>query len=318
MHIVAGIRKDSDEATIQELAKAGADEFFLGFVPEYWSREFGYELSPNRRYFSGAQITDPSHLKRLCAAATDSGRAVALTFNEHIHTTATWNLGQRLLDDAVGAGISAIIVADPLLVPEMAGRYPGISLHLSGDAGVYNSAAAEELCNQGISRIIFPRELEAPEMASIISATNAKDREFEAFVMGEPCVYDGARCFTEHGFDFGCDFCNDHQMKIVRSRHGGQARPLEPPQEAALQDPSARQAWTLGKCGLCALPTLEKIGITHCKVPGRSSIAGPAIALVRRMLDAPDAGPDLARSLLGAPALCAGGHFCYYPELNND
>jgi U32 family peptidase len=318
MKIVAGLPAAATEEEVHQLAIAGAGEFFLGYLPPYWSKRFGHEFSPNRRYFAGAQIDSLAHLKSLCRAAASHSIPVAITFNEHFVTPHAMELGRRLLDEAAVAGCTSIIVADPSLVPYFREELPTMDIHVSGDAGLYNRTACETLFGRGARRVIFPRELPLTELTPIMNAVRGPAREFEAFVMGEPCVFDGARCFTEHGYDFECDFCNHHKRKHVRRRGGHSRQPLEPPQAGLLENPKNRAIWGLGKCGLCALSTLAAQGMTHIKIPGRASAALPAIRLVKSLLDSPDQSPRTAQELLGAPELCASRAFCYFPEVHDD
>lgn len=318
MKIVVGLPAAATVADVHEFVSAGAEEFFVGYLPNYWSQRFGQEFSPNRRYFAGAQLESLDHLRGLCGAANDSGVPVAVTFNEHFVTPNAMELGRRLLDEAVGAGCSAVIVADPSLVPFFRQHIPDIEVHVSGDAGLYNRLACESVFAAGADRVILPRELPMGELARILEATRGPGRAFEAFVMGEPCVFDGARCFTEHGYGFACDFCNHHERKQLRHRTGQSRQPLDPPQGSLLEDPGMRAVWGLGKCGLCALPGLARHGITHVKIPGRASQALPAIRLVKKLLDSSDQSRRAAQQLLNAPALCASRAFCYFPEVLDD
>ncbi len=318
MKIVAGLPAAATVEEVHELATAGVGEFFLGYVPHYWSKRFGQEFSPNRRYFSGAQIDSLGHLTALCKAAAENRIPVAITFNEHFVTPRAMELGRQLLEEAATAGCSSVIVADPSLVPFLHAEMPGISVHVSGDAGLYNSRGCEAVFGGGAKRVIFPRELPLTELAPIMAAVREPAREFEAFIMGEPCVFDGARCFTEHGFGFDCDFCNHHKRKHVRRRGGHSRHPLEPPQAGLLSDPKIRAVWGLGKCGLCALGSLAAMGMTHIKIPGRASEALPAIRLVKSLLDADDQSPQAAQDLLDTPDLCASRAFCYFPEVHDD
>jgi len=318
MKTVVGLHGAAGEDYVASLIEAGADEFFVGYVPEYWFREFGFEFSPNRRYFRATQVTDLKLLKRLCKAAKAGGAAISLAFNEHFVTPDAWRKGRRLIREASDAGATAIIVADPSVIPLVVDEFPDMDVHVSGDAGIYNAAACELFFSNGVSRVIFPRELPVSDMKLVVERSAGPGREFEAFVMGEPCVFDGARCFTEHGYDFGCDFCNYHNVKMLTERGKAGATPLEPPQTRALTNDRSRRVWDLGKCGLCAVPHFQRLGITHLKIPGRASAAAEATALVRRMKGYADSKAVSARGLLNAPLLCDSRTFCYYPELSDE
>ncbi len=317
MKIVAGLHGGADQRLVAELADAGADEFFLGYQPDYWSTVFGHEFSPNRRYRAGSQVQTRAQLNTVCREAAALGRPVSVTFNEHFVTPDAWTLGRRLLLEARDAGVSAVVVADMASIEPIKAEL-AMTVHVSGDAGLYNASGCELAFELGASRVIFPRELPPLEMRGTIAAAAGTDREFEAFVMGEPCVFDGARCFTEHGYGFACDFCNDHSVKKLGVRGRNTMEPLVPRQERLLNSEETRQVWALGRCGLCAIPFLRSASITHLKIPGRASEAIRATKLVKAMSEARSATPAQAQELLGSPDLCSSGDFCYYPELSND
>jgi len=310
--IVAGVPGNFQEKEALALLEAGAGELFVGYNPAFWQNRFGFEFSPNRRYRPFSQVSDIRVLSRLSELARSRGARVTLAFNEHFVTPKAWSLGRRLIADACSAGVSAVIVADPTFIPEVRDEFPDLSVHASGDAGIYNSSAAALALDGGASRVIFPRELGVAEMERIVADCSAPGREFEAFVMGEPCVYDGARCFTDHGYSFSCDFCNYHTVRRLLRRGDSESSVLEPPDRELESLDSVRSARGLGRCGLCAVKQFKEIGITHVKVPGRASNALTAVRLVNTMIQSGGGDSRLARALLAAPELCASGLFCYY------
>jgi putative protease len=305
----------STPAVVHELADAGADELFLGYAPPYWTAELGFEVSPNRRYRRENQVTSPQQLRALVEAAVARKRPVALAFNEHVVSDRMLELGRRLVEEALAAGVSAVIVADPTVVLELRRDLPDLAIHFSGDAGVYNAAGCELAFRLGARRVILPREIPFADLAAAVCRARGPDREFEAFVMGEPCVFDGARCFTEHGYGFGSDFCNYHSLKEVVRRGEERGNPLPPALPHGALDEAAAARLSLGRCGLCAIPELARAGVTHLKIPGRASDVLEATRLARRMLDDPAADAGVARSLLAAPRLCESTAFCYFPEV---
>ena len=313
LKIVAGLSGAADVALVREFIAAGADEFFCGYVPAAWSREFGYEFSPNRRYRRANQITSRTALAAVCGAAAAQGRPVSVAFNEHLVTQRAWRQGRLLLREAVEAGVRAVIVADPAIIRVVKSEFPSLAVHVSGDAGACNAASADLFFTLGADRLIFPRELGWRDLKSSLAELRGPRREFEAFIMGEPCVFDGARCFTEHGYDLGRDFCSAHLVKSLYRRGGKSPECLVPEQEKFLRQYRARKPWAVGKCGLCAIRSLARLGVTHLKIPGRASNALAAVRLVRRMVDS-GAGPVQARGLMAVPDLCDSRLLCYYPE----
>ena len=100
----------------------------------------------------------------------------------------------ELLEDA---GADAAIVAD-FGVMSMVKRYaPHVSLHVSTQFGVVNSASANALFDLGASRVVLARELHLNEIASI-RANTPKELELEAFVHGAMCVSFSGRCLLSN------------------------------------------------------------------------------------------------------------------------
>jgi collagenase-like PrtC family protease len=312
MKIVVGLHGGVREPDIRDLAAAGADEFFLGYVPGDWWEHVGFEVSPNRRYRPGNSFTDRGAMEAAVATARSLGKSVSITFNEHHVTEWAFERGLGIISHAMNAGVSAVIVADPSVVGPVSAAFPSLAIHASGDMGAGNRHAVDLLFSLGVSRVIFPREIALDDIAAIRAQTAGAGREFEAFVMGEPCVFDGSRCFTEHGYGFSCDFCNAHTVRLAAPRSGGHARPLEPRHGSLASDPSLSRIWSLGRCGLCAVPALRAAGVTHVKVPGRASDALENTRLVAAMIKDPASTPESARALLAAPEVCKSGTFCYY------
>jgi len=315
MKIVVGLPGTADARYVRRLCEAGAGGFFLGYSPSDWTREFGQEFSPNRRYRRSSQVSTGRILEELCAAAHGCGRPISIAFNEHLVTPRAWEKGRRLIREARSAGISGVIVADPSVIGIVSEEFPDLAIHVSGDAGLYNAAAGDLFFSLGASRLIFPREIGWKNLLATMSSLKKArgSREFEVFVMGEPCVYDGARCFTEHGYSLDRDFCVGHSAKILcRSR--GRPQYMTPREDEFWRQYRNRRPWLFGKCGLCAIPLLAGAGVTHLKVPGRASDALASVRLIRRMLDVSGADRAFARTLMGMPKLCESRLLCYYPE----
>ena len=68
--------------------KAGADEFFCGYVPYEWNKKYGTVLPLNRREVLGinVQIGAESELRILAALVRKYGKPVHLTFNSLYYT----------------------------------------------------------------------------------------------------------------------------------------------------------------------------------------------------------------------------------------
>ncbi len=279
-------------------------------MPEKWSNRFGYEVSPNRRYRAVNQITGKERLAELSEAAHEHGCPLLVALNEHEYNEATWSLAMELAGEAMECGADGFILASPSVFSEIKAAFPDALLHVSGEGGVVNSASVELFARMGATRIIFGREIGLKTLAPLSRKARALGLEVEVFIMGEPCVFDGARCFAAHGYGQDRDFCNSHTRKVLRTRGRREAADVPPP--LSIPPGTPPQVVALGKCGLCFIPELREMGVTHLKVPGRSTdSAVRAVKLVSRFAET-DRDPIEAVTAFGRPEICRTGSFCYF------
>ena len=85
----------------------------------------------------------------------------------------------------------AFIVSDPGVLSLVKELFAGVPIHLSTQSGCFNSAATQFWKNQGVSRVILPRELNLEQIRRI-SALNIV--ETELFAHGAMCVSISGRC----------------------------------------------------------------------------------------------------------------------------
>jgi putative protease len=86
----------------------------------------------------------------------------------------------------------AVIMSDPGLIMLARQEFPDLELHLSTQANTMNWAAVQFWKEQGIKRVILPRELSIQEITEIHQ--NVPDIELEVFVHGAMCVSYSGRC----------------------------------------------------------------------------------------------------------------------------
>jgi len=311
--VVTGLSGLTRPETVDDLVARGATEFYLGYVPEWWARTLGFEVSPNRRYRRASQVTDAGLLAELVAACHTRHCQVSVTLNEHWYPEAQAMAALDVADEAVRLGVDAVIVADPAFVSVLHGSFPDKGIHVSGDSAIINTPGLQFVASQGATRIIFPRSMSLVDMGSIVHSSKHLLTEYEAFVLGEPCVYDGSRCFAEHGYNFSCDFCNAHKLKVMVDPATGQRTRMEGPTVDRLPADEQVMLKTLGKCGLCALPAMARAGVTHLKVPGRSSTV---VAALDTLYVAQERMAQGMPPVVGRPfgSACTDGSGCYYPE----
>ena len=157
----------------------GADSVYLGFRD-----------ATNARNFAGLNF-DEAAIAEGIRYAHQRGRRVLLALNTYPQA-ANWQLWREAVDRAAGAGIDAIILADPGLMEYARNKHPGLRLHLS----VQGSATNYEAINFyhelfGISRAVLPRVLSMQQVEHLIRHVKT---EIEVFGFGSLCVMVEGRC----------------------------------------------------------------------------------------------------------------------------
>lgn len=164
---------------LRAAVEAGADSVYCGLRDE-----------TNARNFPGLNFS-PAELAAATAWAHDREARVLVAINTFARAGET-DAWMASVDSAVAAGADAIIAADLAVLAYAHKAHPGLRLHLSVQAAA-NSADAIAFYAEayGVKRVVLPRVLSAPEIATLIRETTV---EIEAFVFGGLCVMAEGRC----------------------------------------------------------------------------------------------------------------------------
>jgi putative protease len=157
----------------------GADCVYLGFRD-----------ATNARNFAGLNFSDAAIAEGIRYAHAH-GRKVFLALNTYPQPNAlpVW---RSAVDRAAGAGIDAVILADPGLMEYAAGAHPDLRLHLSVQGSATNAEAINFYHRHfGIARAVLPRVLSLAQVEQVIAATPV---EIEVFGFGSLCVMVEGRC----------------------------------------------------------------------------------------------------------------------------
>lgn len=159
---------------------AGAHAIYCGFRDE-----------TNARNFPGLNF-DERELREGVGYAHERGARVLVALNTFMRAGAT-ELWKRRVDDAVGAGADALILADIGLIAYARARHPHQRLHLSVQAAAATPEAIAFYRERfGIARVVLPRVLSIEEIARLTAAV--APCETEVFVFGGMCVMAEGRC----------------------------------------------------------------------------------------------------------------------------
>jgi len=298
MKITVGL---GSEAEYERFVRAGADEFFCGYVPYSWSRKYGTVMPLNRREVLcyNVQIGAFSELEILAAMVKKYKKPVHLTFNSLYYIPEQYLEIAAIIRECMAIGFSSYIIADPALLVYLREQGVDCEVHLSGECGALNSEVVKALKELKLKRIIFPRKNTIREMESAIeSCKMEKDprmpEEFEAFALNELCQFSGAFCNSLHcdemgylcrvpyrlgkrsagqgeeysgkesGHGTGQDGCNGETCKDCANESEYNS------EQSYCCDEDGYLCGQTG-CGLCALHSLQKSGITNLKLVGRGN-----------------------------------------------
>ena len=235
----------------------GADAVFLA------GKLFGMRSAPKN--------FDTDELREACELAHGMGKRIYLTCNvlprEHELSALP-----AFLKTAQDCGVDAFIIAD-LGVLEMAKQYaPNVARHVSTQAGVTNSAAANALYHLGASRVVLAREIPLSEVAQI-RAQIPEDMEIECFVHGAMCVSFSGRCLISSyltGRDANHGDCAQPcrwKYHLFEEKHEGQFFPVEEDSDGTYLYNSRDM------CMIEHIPEMVAAGVSSFKIEGRAKSA---------------------------------------------
>lgn len=294
MKIVAGLGSIDEYETF---VKAGADEFFCGYVPFSWAEKYGVIHPLNRRevLFYNVQIGSMSELQILKKMVDYYGKPVELTFNSIYYTGEQYPVIAEIIIQCMAAGFENFIIADPALMLYLRQQKINCGIHLSGETAEVNRGMLEQMLPFGIRRVIFHRKNSLEDMQSCIKEADFP-HEYEAFILNELCHFSGAFCNSLH-----CDelthLCRvPYELGNLHKKEETDAAQKDVAETDRIQGkegkglPLDEDGYLIGStgCGLCALYRMKQVGITHLKLVGRGNYTDfmeKDIRQLRKVLD---------------------------------
>ena len=294
MKIVAGLGSIDEYETF---VKAGADEFFCGYVPFSWAEKYGVIHPLNRRevLFYNVQIGSMSELQILKKMVDYYGKPVTLTFNSLYYTGEQYPVIAEIITQCMAAGFENFIIADPALMLYLRQQKINCGIHLSGETAEVNRGMLEQMLPFGIRRVIFHRKNSLEDMQSCIKEADFP-HEYEAFILNELCHFSGAFCNSLH-----CDelthLCRvPYELGNLHKKEETDAAQKDVAETDRIQGkegkglPLDEDGYLTGStgCGFCALYRMKQVGITHLKLVGRGNYTDfmeKDIRQLRKVLD---------------------------------
>ncbi|MFX3624504.1 MAG: U32 family peptidase [Ectobacillus sp.] len=258
----------------------GADAVFIG------GQEFG--LRSNADNFTLEEMADGVQF------ANKYGAKIYVTTNIFAHNENMDGL-EEYLQGIERAGVTGIIVADPLIIETCKKAAPSLEIHLSTQQSLSNWKAAQYWKEEGLERLVLAREVSYEEMKEIKEKV---DIEIEAFIHGAMCIAYSGRCtlsnhMTARDSNRGgcCQSCRwDYDLIQTTSQDKSAA-------EVALFDESdAPFAMSPKDLTLIeSIPKMIELGIDSLKIEGRMKsihYIATVVSVYRKVIDAYCADPD--------------------------
>mgnify|MGYP001193080346 CR=1 FL=1 len=258
MKISCPVTSDYD---IEKLTRLGIDEYFFGFMPDFWRKKYSLINSINRRYTAEEQLYDEGRILKLISGYTKYGIRFYMNLNSPLYTSSQLPAIMKLIGKFKKYGLSGIQVSDIGLILTAKKAFPSLKINVSCVAACLNSECAEFYRKLGAERIILERSLTIPEIKNIVSANS--NIEFEAFVYPMPphgCPNIDGLC-THHHSDKKNTPCI--KEKLLLSDNTALSRESDP---------------------LAHIYRLYKAGVNTIKFPDRGSTSEQIINRYRRII----------------------------------
>jgi len=254
----------------------GADAVFIG------GQEYG--LRSNADNFTLEEIAEGVRF------ANKYGAKIYVTTNIYAHNENIPGLDEYL-KGLEKAGVTGIIVADPLIIETCRRVAPKLEVHLSTQQSLSNWKAVQFWKEEGLERVVLARETSAEEIREIKEKV---DIEIEAFIHGAMCIAYSGRCvlsnhMTARDSNRGgcCQSCRwDYDLYKLDS---GNEIPLFDENDA----PFAMSPKDLNL--IQSIPKMIELGIDSLKIEGRMKsihYVATVVSVYRKVIDAYCADPD--------------------------
>ncbi|MFD3449298.1 U32 family peptidase [Microbacteriaceae bacterium 4G12] len=258
----------------------GADAVFIG------GQEFG--LRSNADNFTLEEMAEGVEF------ANKYGAKIYVTTNIIAHNENMEGL-EEYLQGIERAGVTGIIVADPLIIETCKKAAPSLEIHLSTQQSLSNWKAAQYWKEEGLERVVLARETGYEEMKEMKEKV---DIEIEAFIHGAMCIAYSGRCtlsnhMTARDSNRGgcCQSCRWDYDLIQTESQAQNAKEVALFEEGDAPFAMSPKDLTLVE----SIPKMIEIGIDSLKIEGRMKsihYVATVVSVYRKVIDAYCADPD--------------------------
>jgi U32 family peptidase len=254
----------------------GADAVYIG------GQEYGLR--------SNADNFTLEEMKEGVEFANKYGAKVYVTTNIYAHNENINGL-EEYLKGIQDAGVTGIIVADPLIIETCRRVAPKLEVHLSTQQSLTNWKAVQFWKEEGLERVVLARETSAEEIREIKEKV---DIEIETFIHGAMCISYSGRCvlsnhMTARDSNRGgcCQSCRwDYDLYEWNDEN-------EIPLFSENDAPFAMSPKDLKLVE--SIPKMIELGIDSLKIEGRMKsihYVATVVSVYRKVIDAYCADPD--------------------------
>lgn len=290
---------------VRPIIEAGADELYCGVLPSRWYEKYAHVASVNRSERRRSSLGSFAELGQVVSIAHDRGVTVQIALNG-LYTAGQYPSLERQIEEAVGAGVDAFIVADMGLFLTLREMNPGPDVHVSTGGTTFNTQTAGFYRSLGASRIVVPRQMRLQEIAHLVEGLDGM--ESEVFLMNGGCRHITGMCTFQHGLEeakhlefwgiteklnlgyrvldllrrappwlvkavdrktdiFGVIAPCMTNFEVIPETTGGAGAPAD----------GFDMFYGLDTCGACALPFFRDLGVDSIKIVGRGYETGRKI-----------------------------------------
>lgn len=186
----------------------------------------------------------------------------------------------------VDAKVDGLIVSDIGMISYIRKNFPSLNIHVSTQANVNNSYAADVYASMGATRIVLARELNINQIKEMHKRIGDK-LELEAFVHGAMCISYSGRCLLSNyltGRDSNKGACVQacRWKYYIREENRQDEMPIEE---------DSRGTYILNSKDMCLIDHLDELkdaGIASLKIEGRMKsdyYVASVVNAYRRALD---------------------------------
>lgn len=257
----------------------GADAVYIG------GQEFG--LRSNADNFSIEEMREGVEFAR------QYGAKIYVTTNIYAHNENMDGL-EEYLQAIEDAGVTGIIVADPLIIETCKRVAPRLEVHLSTQQSVTNWKAVQFWKEEGLDRVVLARETSHEEIKQIKEHV---DVEIESFIHGAMCISYSGRCVLSNHMTArdsnrgGC--CQSCRWDYDLMKQTDDANSPDIPMFSEQDAPFAMSPKDLNL--ILSIPKMIDIGIDCLKIEGRMKsihYVATVVSVYRKVIDAYCEDPD--------------------------